>query len=52
MEAEMSELTNRQQYRVEREVQDLARQLFFIKKRFREAEEAKWTGSLNNHPLY
>ena len=48
----MSELTNRHQYRVEREVQDIARQLAFIKKRFREAEDAEWMGTLKNQPLY
>ena len=52
MEAELSELTNRHQYRVDREVQDLARQLAFITKRFKEADEAKWTGTLNKHPLW
>jgi len=52
MEAEVSELTNRHQYRIEREVQDLARQLAFIKKRFKEAEDAKWMGTFKNQPLY
>jgi len=52
MEAEISELTNRHQYRVERGVQDLSRQLAFIQKRFKEAEETKWTGTLKQHPLW
>jgi len=52
METEMLELTNRHQYRIEREVQDLSRQLAFIKKRFKEAEEVKWTGTLTKHPLW
>ena len=52
MEAEVSELTNRHQYRVEREVQDLARQLAFISKRFKEAEDTDWTGTLKKHPLW
>jgi len=52
MEAEAPELTNRHQYRVEREVQDLSRQLAFIQKRFKEAEDRKWSGTLKKHPLW
>ena len=52
IEADVSELTNRHQYRIERDVQDLMRQLAFIAKRFKEADEASWTGTLNRHPLW
>jgi len=52
MEVEVSELTNRHQYRIEREVQDLARRLAFIAKRFNEAEDAKWMGTLRKQPLW
>jgi len=52
MESEVSELTSRHQYRVEREVQDLSRQVSFIAKRFSDAEDAKWQGTLKNRPLW
>jgi len=52
MEAEVSELSNRHQYRIERDVQDLMRQLAFIARRFKEADDADWTGTLDKHPLW
>ena len=52
MESEISELNTKRQYRIEREIQDLDRKLSFLKKRFDEAEEISWKGTLKKNPLW
>jgi hypothetical protein len=48
----MPDLTARRNYRIEREIQDIDRQLNFLMKRLEEADQVEWKGTLKNNPLW
>jgi len=52
LESELPEMSNKREYHVDKEVQDLDRQIAFLTRRFDVAEDLKWKGMLKRNPLW
>jgi len=52
MEEQLPDLSARRAYRIEREIQDIDRQLHFLKKRLEEADKVEWQGTVKNNPVW